>query len=66
VYGFVSGDPVNYQDPFGLEIIVVGKRAQDAVRIAYRESPIFRRLFDVLDNRRASEVEFTQRSGQPG
>ena len=59
VYGFVAGDPVNHADPFGLEIVVVGQRMQDAVRIAYRESPIFRRLFDVLDNRRASEVLIT-------
>ena len=59
MYGFTAGDPINYVDPFGLEIIVVGQRAQDAVRVAYRESPIFRRLFDALDNRRASEVLIT-------
>ena len=56
VYGFANGDPVNFVDPFGLEVVVVGQRAQDAVRIAYRESPLFRRPFDALDNRRANEV----------
>ena len=61
VYGFTAGDPINQVDPFGLEVIVVGQRTQDAVRVAYRESPTFRRLFDALDNRRASEVLITIR-----
>lgn len=61
LYGYANGDPINHVDPFGLEVIVVGERAQDAVRVAYRESPTFRRLFDALDNRRASEVLITIR-----
>lgn len=48
VYGFVSGDPVNHADPFGLYVVLKGSpQFQRDVRSAYEADAEFRSDYDI-------------------
>ena len=48
MYGFVAGDPVNFQDPFGDSLRVIGSaQFQRVVQAAYDSDSDFRADYDV-------------------
>ena len=47
-YGFAGGDPVNFSDPFGDTVRVIGRGANDVVARALADE-VFRKLFSDLN-----------------
>src|SRR2546430_10881468 len=65
LYGFAGGDPVNYSDPFGLKVTIVGERLKRLIEELRRSSPTFARIFGALDRRSASEVNYVIQQTSP-
>ena len=64
LYGYAGGDPINFWDPFGLELEIVGKELRVAVKVLRSSNAAADSLFRTLESSKEKFAIFDASAGE--